>query len=105
MNTKHIAGPWFARHVTIQNGKGGSQRWHILAGKDRSIQVCSLLGWDEDDEANARLIAAAPELLEALKNLLESYGAYVDIDEVTNADIVEPVREARAAIAKAKGSK
>jgi len=54
-------------------------------------------------DANARLIASAPEMLEALENLLESYSAYVDVDEVTNADIANPVDAARAALRKAKG--
>lgn len=44
-----------------------------------------------------------PELLKALKDLLESYEAYVDVNDVTNADIVEPVTNARAAIARAEG--
>lgn len=56
-------------------------------------------------EANARLIAAAPELLEALEEMLLSHGYF-------NEDILspEPIQcecdectKARAAIAKAKG--
>lgn len=50
--------------------------------------------------ANARLIAAAPELLEALQNLLNDtqHKEHQDCD-----DGPCPVREARAAIAKATG--
>lgn len=57
-------------------------------------------GCDAEDKANTNLIAAAPELLEALKNLLPL--------AVTNAgSLTRPNREyiasARAAIAKAEG--
>lgn len=48
-------------------------------------------------EANARLIAAAPELLDALERLADLY----DTDEGCRS--LPEYREARAAIAKAKG--
>lgn len=46
-------------------------------------------------EANARLIAAAPELLEALRDLLNDYDGGIEPGESTLID------KARAAIAKA----
>lgn len=73
MSAKHTPGPWDAR---IQRGKDGRDLgWIIEHGNDR-------IGWsslayadtnreadatDPAREANARLIAAAPDLLEALK--------------------------------------
>jgi hypothetical protein len=49
-------------------------------------------GWDEaEDEANARLIAAAPELLEALQSLTHPMASDEDL------------QNALAVIAKAKG--
>lgn len=45
--------------------------------------------------------SAAQKLLKACESLLETLCAYVDTDNVINADIVEPVREARAAMAEA----
>lgn len=55
-------------------------------------------------EADARLIAAAPELLAALQELL-SYGAALGWDELdpTHDTRPETMRRARAAIAKATG--
>ena len=53
-------------------------------------------------EANARLIAAAPDLLAALKHLLAFVEAHTEAGEVIPPYTVEHVR-ARAAIAKAEG--
>ena len=52
---------------------------------------------DEELKANARLIAAAPELLEALERMLEVFGDGLTAGESDTCDA------ARAAIAKAKG--
>jgi hypothetical protein len=49
--------------------------------------------WDAMQEANARLIAAAPDLLTALKNYVDGCSLEVNAAEV-----------ARAAIAKATGA-
>lgn len=53
-----------------------------------------------DGEANAKLIAAAPDLLAALKGMLDAYGelhARFDLGEC------QQTLDARAAIAKAEG--
>ncbi len=57
MNTKHTPGPW--KYIA----------WHGQHGVHDAMDndVCETFG--EDAEANARLIAAAPELLEALMRL------------------------------------
>lgn len=52
--------------------------------------------WSDETSANARLIAAAPDMLEALKECLEAFAAL-------GIDATLPVLHARAAIAKAKG--
>ena len=61
----HTPGPW-----TAQYRAGDKPAWIILAGSDRSILITRLLGYDVEDAANARLIAAAPELREACERLL-----------------------------------
>ncbi len=59
MNTKHTPGPW--KYIA----------WHGQHGVHDAMDndVCETFG--EDAEANARLIAAAPELLEALEEIVE----------------------------------
>lgn len=75
--------------------------WHVIDGT-----VCDNYGQDilspvlfdafpDEQQANARLIAAAPEILEALKNLVAHFGANLSHTETIHA------AEARAAIAKA----
>ncbi len=69
MEAKHTTGPW-----TV-TGSGGrweqrlsirADNWGCVAhiGVDRGLPH-----WDEPQRANARLIAAAPEMLEALTRL------------------------------------
>ena len=63
--------------------------------------ICHLASTNEDAVANARLIAAAPELLEAIEETIQS----VVINKMH--DTIEISRDAieslRAALAKAKG--
>ena len=54
----------------------------------------------EETRANARLIAAAPELLEALQAALEALRGSAGFDEINNAK-----KQVKAAIAKATGEK
>jgi hypothetical protein len=67
----------------------------ILAADDKLILYTDD-GYFQPPEANARLIAAAPELLEALTHILSEYDAPNTLNDTT-------FRTARAAIAKATG--
>lgn len=66
MNVKHTPGPW---HVELKT--------HILdANRTLIANVCDRYDGTNNNflssaEANARLIAAAPELLEALRDLVD----------------------------------
>lgn len=107
--TKHTPGPWKAK--TLEEwveGKGGlvvidaPGKWLSLA--NAHIHRDSR----EEGEANARLIAAAPDLLEALEAmdaLVESLWDSVPWGDTFNLDIRalnEVPGKARAAIAKAR---
>ncbi len=52
---------------------------------------------------NARLIAASPDLLEALRSIVEDY-AFCEQNPVFGDRVHEYVKTARAAIAKAEGT-
>ena len=89
----HTPGPWRATPHSSIVGTG------IVA--NRGIVVASVLGVPEVCQANAHLIASAPDLLAALKDLL---------DEQENAPLerrrtewAEACARARRAIAQAEG--
>ena len=70
MNTKHTPGPWDA----FKRGSQGVSNYTSIE-KDRR-EFARVYHGDRfiDSEANARLIAAAPDLLEALRNALDVLG-------------------------------
>ena len=90
---KHTPGPWT---------QGWSQNGVDCVWLDGKTEPAIGMGDDDDwidcgTEANARLIAAAPELLEALQAFTDVYG----VDDVKRWMTVRD--NARAAIAKATG--
>ena len=103
MSAKHTPGPWRIKsdpmHFdTLTTVEGGA----IGVRKPFGVQMIVQVGGDSDfqeAEANARLIAAAPELLEALKEII----AAADGDGWNQLDA--SFATARAAIAKAEGEK
>jgi hypothetical protein len=113
MTTKHTPGPWvWAGNCPEYSGDIA----HILAGTDDNATVIAetvlLAHPNEDDgldfatsEANGRLLAAAPELLEALEFFLRA-------DDVISRNVgrksdqammrIAAIDQAKRAIAKAK---
>ncbi len=104
MTTKHTPGPWYVFHSAHlawrdDNGPGAFSIGDAQTAYSANI-LCSRYQWPERAEemkANASLIAAAPDLLEALQTLL---GDTDDSDYMTRAEKEE---KARAAIARATG--
>jgi hypothetical protein len=84
----HTPGPW------KQSCESIDPDWHIVTTQGGAV-VANVFA---PQSANARLIAAAPDLLEALVNL---YGIAVDEGIVGDNTTLEA---ARTAIAKARGS-
>jgi hypothetical protein len=104
MSTKHTPGPWFVGANT--NNDGGVS---IVSDEARVCVVDAIgkfprgQGWNHQDaarDANARLIAAAPDMLEALKAISE-----VGIREIHDWQAIAERMQATAlaAIAKAEG--
>ena len=101
--TGHTPGPWKVKWAgKLVNMYG----WCVYPDSIKSylLPIAWAFPCDmEDDgkkteEANARLIAAAPELLAALESLLSAA-------EEDGGDLDGPIEQAKAAIAKAKGEK
>jgi hypothetical protein len=94
--SKHTPGPWKVASGFIQAPRRDTSKQHDI--DVARVQLDSGLYAGEFD-ANARLIAAAPDLLEALRNAVNAHMADRD-----DGAIPEWVHEARAAIAKAAQS-
>lgn len=104
---KHTPGPWT---------QGWSKNGIDCVWLDGKTEPVSGMGDDNDwidcvTEANARLISAAPELLDTLQKLLERISYYASLAEEDAPNIEQwaytegssDVAAARAAIAKALG--
>jgi hypothetical protein len=94
---KHTPGPW---HVNTQPTYEGG---HTIASASGLVVVNSVKGYgrtDDQNEANARLIAAAPELLTALQSLTLETSHHLQSND--RAQFVEnALRNAMQALAKA----
>ncbi len=103
MNTHtHTSGPWM--HATGGDWDGA----HITDKHGRIVadcQGCDIPGACGEAKANARLIAAAPDMLAALESLTVGLSpASVDMQRENLADLCRVCREiAENALAKAKG--
>ena len=98
MSAQHTPGPW-----VVGNLDKNDQR--LVRGEHFEIATCwhhCVGSIEKEMEANARLIAAAPELLEALEQVLIEYDE-VDLADHEPQSFTSAINEARAAIAKAKG--
>ena len=99
METKHTPGPWF-----LDNAEGGDWFRYVMA-EDSQIGRVDLgnRGFiSQHGEANARLIAAAPEMYEAIAAIATA----MNLGYIPNEILSEgsPILEGlRAAIAKAEG--
>lgn len=112
MNQKHTPGPWQA---TAPDGDYHDViRIYAEGREDRPIAICPQMhsaaievvcGNDNDTTeaaGNARLIAAAPELMEALKVALVVLQLSFGQDDGLEQARVEAVEKAQAAIAEAE---
>ena len=105
--SKHTPGPWVwdesrmsllgpNRHVVLQDGEG---LWDLCSN------IASVHGKPKEAAANAWLIAASPELLACLEKSVASleWAATVIGDMPPKCEYLEGLREAKEAIARAKG--
>lgn len=91
---KHTPGPWRLVWRLVISDKSWQTKYQIDDSFGACVVACDDIT-DENAEANARLIAAAPELLEALEYTLKCL-MQTDVGEAH-------YQPAIAAIAKARG--
>lgn len=99
--SEHTPGPWKAMHP--DSGLICHAEDDVFIAQafcERSINQIDPVPRNEQGEANARLIAAAPELLAALKGLVAGFDHTSTILEWET--MLEALRVAREVIAKAK---
>lgn len=93
MSDAHTPGPWFATK---------DSQWNAICHVGRAYNISTKMALSDlgDIEADARLIAAAPLLLEALEQVTDALAQRLG----TNATEWADVSRARAAIAAARGA-
>jgi len=102
MSAKHWLGPWRMEESYLAS----FERADVIGILDASGRpVCGVgpqddkdQGWTAEEIANVRLIAAAPELLDALRDIIA-----IDANHDSMDDTLQRYKTARAAIAKAEG--
>ena len=106
----HTKGPWsiyrpISKNAEARLGVDGSNGHAIVffAYGDDNTDSGIHGATPEEAEANARLIAAAPDLLEALKGLYADQVDYLTINKLGGKDN-HWMKAARAAISKAEGT-
>jgi hypothetical protein len=87
MSTKHTPAPWGLDESLANEGE-------IDVISKNGFLIASIVNSDRCDEYNANLISAAPELLDALIDILYDYDSF---DSMSDSSEIK----ARAAIAKA----
>ena len=93
-NTQHTPGPWtYKRDYTRPDAIGGDYFYDICDADGKPLNIVVF------GEANARLIAAAPDMLEALKDIVENLSMQAAMQRYAPGLLAA----AHAAIAKAEG--
>lgn len=116
--SKHTPGPWIAFPSNTRWTSGAfdpifkNGLWHVVpASKPERLPICTVDYADdhheptrEKAEADARLIAAAPDLLEALEWCADTLAVFVvDGSAAPDSVVGKNLTASRAAIAKATG--
>ena len=101
MKSKHTKGPWFHSYRERPNGTYAEE---VYDDKGETIAICAWYSVhldNEANEANAQLIAAAPDMAEALQEMM---GVFKNVlDDPTRAKEFSCYKKAKAALKKAGG--
>jgi hypothetical protein len=94
MKTNHTPGPWKAELITAGDKPAHPVYWNIKFSGDYDSHRAAInvykagKGTIKEAEANARLIAAAPELLEALGNLYKAAEKFYNEKDQAFTDVL-----------------
>ena len=101
---QHTPGPWHWEADEVKNDQFGRVRYQVTAlGKTVTrVYYSSYEGGPTNAIADARLIAAAPDLLMALEMLYSETADYIRLNNLGGMDN-QCMRRARCALAKAAG--
>lgn len=116
MSAAHTPGPWRIMACPDLAGKHPFHDHRWIATADAEVEYdCNPANWRlpsgslicemrDGPTANAHLIAAAPEMLYALKRIVEEYVKRSETGVPEDGEMWWALRHARAAIAKAEGA-
>ncbi len=103
MTSKHTPGPWLVEH---DDRPGMEWNIHIVVTNTPHTRICFMAHRSTEDnsecEANAHLIAAAPELAEALEQLYQNTADYIRVNKLGDVHHNKDMQDARAALKKAR---
>lgn len=109
MKNTHTSGDWYVERIHTMADKTPHDYdiWAVYSTRrtryaDKPQDICFFNWRTPEGKANAHLIAAAPDLLSALRFLLADYIA-IQGEKLTGSSV--PLEMARAAILKAEGLK
>ena len=91
---------WTEKPWSISEARGSDDEYWIVGGEGQDWGLIAEVGLKED----ADLVAAAPDLAEALENVLDSLGALTNRDELLGWMSQENADKVFAALAKARGT-
>lgn len=90
----HTPGPW----EVLEEGAAWHDGHAVCVYDDANIRLdiaYTTRGWgDEEQEANARLIAAAPDLLLACRRMVDRLGTFGSLHESLTDEAAEAIQKA-----------
>ena len=105
--TKHTPGPWVVRTIDQSLATVETQDGRYIIGNAGQLRADDWKTGHIERRANARLIAAAPELLEALQEMVAGDAEAIEEAQALGVPFPEEMlatfKKARAAIARATG--
>lgn len=93
--TQHTPGPW---HAGQGNGEGcvftDEGRMRLEAGGTTLYPICRVIDFEGERDANAKLIAASPELLQVILEVREDIAAENHVSDRTLEMIAQVIAKA-----------